>query len=116
MVKTAPVGEAFLIDQDGTLEERKVWVGLLYSPDGWQRTQQYSRDFLRRELLYVGSTGNTLEISYREFRAGYAAPAFFQSLKYDLNVSHVIRFQNFTIEVLQSDNQKIAYKILGDRG
>jgi hypothetical protein len=55
-----------------------------------------------------------LEVGYREFRGGMAAPAFFQSLKYDLSESKVIQFQRFRIEVLQVDNQKITYKILGD--
>jgi hypothetical protein len=77
-------------------------------------SDQYSSDYVRREILYSGRSGNTLEVGYREFRGGMAAPAFFQSLKYDLSESKVIQFQRFRIEVLQVDNQKITYKILGD--
>jgi len=112
--KTAAVGEAFLVDQSGTVQKVKKWVGIMNSPDGWQVTEEYSKDFLRKELLYGGKSGSTIEISYREYRGGYAAPAFFQNLKYDMKESEVIRFQNFTIQIIGADNEKITYQILRD--
>ena len=111
---TATIGEAFLVDQNGSVEKVKTWVGILNSPDGWKVEERYSQDFVRKELLYSGKSGSTIEVSYREFRGGFAAPAFFQNLKYDLTESNVIRFQRFRIEVVQADNQVIRYKILGD--
>lgn len=111
---TATIGEAFLVDQNGSVEKVKTWVGILNSPDGWKVEERYSQDFVRKELLYSGKSGSTIEVSYREFRGGFAAPAFFQNLKYDLTESNVIRFQRFRIEVVQADNQAIRYKILGD--
>ena len=113
-VATATIGEAFLVDQDGSVQNVKTWVGILNSPDGWRVEERYSRDYFRKELLYTGRSGSTIEVSYREFRGGLAAPAFFQSLKYDLSESRVIRFQRFTIEVIRADNQTITYKILSD--
>jgi len=113
-VATATIGEAFLVDQDGSVQKVKTWVGLLYSPDGWRVEERYSADYFRKELLYSGGSGSTIEVSYREFRGGLAAPAFFQSLKYDLSQSRVIRFQRFTIEVIRADNQTITYKIVSD--
>lgn len=112
--KKANIGDIFLIDQDGNVQKVKRWVGILNSPDGWHTTEEYSRDFVRKELLYAGKAGNTIEVSYREFRGGLAAPAFFQSIKYDLNESKIVRFQNFKIEILAADNQGIIYKVLSD--
>lgn len=111
---TATIGEAFLVDQNGSVEKVKKWVGILNSSDGWRIEERYSQDFVRKELLYSGKSGNTIEVSYREFRGGYAAPAFFQNLKYDLSESRLIRFQKFSVEILQADNQMIKYKILSD--
>ncbi len=111
---SATIGEPFLVDQTGSLEKVKRWVGILYSPDGWKIEERYSQDFTRKELIYSGKSGNTIEVSYREFRGGLAAPAFFQNLKYDLAESKVIRFQRFSIEIMQATNQAIRYKILSD--
>lgn len=110
----ATIGEAFLIDQNGSVEKVKTWVGVLNSPDGWKVEDRYSQDFVRKELLYSGKSGATIEVSYREFRGGFAAPAFFQNIKYDLTESKVVRFQRFSIEIMQADNQTIKYKILSD--
>jgi len=113
-VATATIGDAFLVDQDGSIEKVKTWVGLINSPDGWKTEERYSRDFVRKELLYSGRSGNTIEISYREFRGGFAAPAFFQNVKYDLSESGIIKFQRFVIDVIKADNQSITYKIVSD--
>ena len=69
---------------------------------------------MRRELIYSGVSGNTIEISYREYRGGYAAPAFYQSVKYDLSESRTVRFQNFQIEILSATNQGISWRLLRD--
>ncbi len=111
---TARTGDTFLIDQNGSVETVKSWVGILNSSDGWKIEERYSRDFVRKELLYSGKSGSTIEVSYREFRGGFAAPAFFQNLKYDLAESNVIQFQKFRIEIIQADNKQITYKILND--
>lgn len=111
---TATIGEPFLVDQNGSVEKVKRWVGIFNSPDGWREEDRYSRDFMRKELIYAGKSGNTIEISYREFRGGFAAPAFFQSIKYDLVESKIVRFQKFQIEIVSADNQSITYKILND--
>lgn len=111
---TAPIGIPFLVDQDGTVEKIKTWVGLMYSPDGWKIENKYSSDFFRKELLYSGKSGTTIEISYREFRGGLAAPAFYQNLKYDLSESKTITFQKFQIHVYEANNDSITYEIIRD--
>ncbi len=111
---TATIGEPFLVDQDGSVRKVKRWVGILNSPDGWAVENRYSENYVRKELIYSGKSGNTIEVSYREYRGGLAAPAFFQNLKYDLNESNIVRFQRFRIEVQNATNQTFTYKILND--
>ncbi|RDK04825.1 hypothetical protein DLM46_00970 [Paraburkholderia lacunae] len=115
MQQVATIGQSFLINQNGSISTVRHWVGLLNSPDGWQESKVYSRDFIRQELVYGGRSGNTIDVAYREFRGGYATPAFYQSLKYDLSASTRIRFQKFTIDVVRADNENIVYKIASDR-
>ena len=112
--KTVTIGDAFLTDQNGSISTVREWVGVLNSPDGWRVSQKASQDFVKKELLYSGKSGNTIKISYREFRGGFAAPAFSQNLEYDLNESKTINFQKFTLEVLSATNQAITYKVLKD--
>jgi len=111
---TASIGIPFLVDQDGTVEKVKTWVGILNSPNGWKIEKRYSEDFVRKELIYSGRSGNTIEISYREFRGGLAAPAFYQNVKYDLSESRLVTFQNFRIEIIDADNQSITYRVISD--
>ena len=110
----ATIGDPFLVDQNGSIEKVKTWVGVMNSPNGWKVEDRYSQDYIRKELIYAGKSGNTIEISYREFRGGLAAPAFFQNLKYDISQSKLVRFQKFQIEIQSADNQSITYRILSD--
>jgi hypothetical protein len=103
-----------LVHQDGQIETVKKWVGLAVAPGGWVTERRASADYLRKELIYSGVVGNTIEISYREFRGGMAAPAFFQNARYDLTESRTIRFQNFQIEVASASNQGFVGKLLSD--
>jgi hypothetical protein len=112
--KTASIGDAFLIDQNGSVSTVRHWVGVLNSPDGWQVTKVPSEDYTRRELLYSGRSADTIKVSYREYRGGMAAPAFFQNVEYDLADSHTIKFRRFTLEVISATNQSITYKVVSD--
>lgn len=109
--KSSTVGNPFLTDQKGTVRQVKHWVGILNSPDGWKIDEVYSPDYIRKELIYSGISGKTIEVSYREYRGGLAAPAFFQNSKYDLSTSKIVRFQNFTIEVIDADNNSIRLRV-----
>jgi hypothetical protein len=110
----AAVGSAFFANQDGRIETTREWVGLLFAPGGWKYSERYSTDYVRQELLYGGRSGDTIEVSYREFRGGLAAQAFTQNLRYDLKQSKFIQFQRFQIEVLDANNQTITSKVVRD--
>lgn len=111
---TANVGMPFLEAQTGTITKIKHWVGVANSPDGWKIDDIYSSDFIKKELVYSGKSGSTIEIGYREYRSGLAAPAFYQSVKYDLNESNIIGFQNFQFKVNSADNSSISVVIIRD--
>jgi hypothetical protein len=91
----------------------KQWIGLLYSSDGWRTKTQPSLDYVKKELIHSGVTGSTLEFGCREFRGGYAAQAFYQSVKYDLAQS-VVTFHNFRIEVVSASNSEFKGTLLSD--
>jgi hypothetical protein len=94
--------------------EVKQWVGILNSSDGWQRTRVLTDDSFRESLIYTGRSGNTLRVSYREYRKDLARPAFFQDLTYDLGQSDIIVFRRYRVRVLEATNQFIRFEVLGD--
>ena len=65
------------------------------------------------ELIYGGVSGTIINIDYREYRAGFAAPVFFENLKYDL--SQMITFQNFRFEVVGATSSGITARLISDR-
>ena len=111
---SANVGMPFLEAQKGTVTKIKHWVGVANSPNGWKTEDIYSSDFIKKELVYSGKSGSTIEIGYREYRGGLAAPAFYQSVKYDLNESNLIGFQNFQFKVDSANNSSISIVIIND--
>jgi hypothetical protein len=114
VVQSATIGNPMLVDQIGSVTKRKEWVGIAFSKDGWKHTEEYSSDFLRKELIYSGKSGSVIEIAYREFRGVLAAPAFYQNVKYDLAESNTISFQKYKMQVIDASNQSISYKVLSD--
>lgn len=111
---TVNVGGPIFMDQQGTYASKRVWIGVLNSPDGWQTNTSASPDFRMRELMYGGISGTTIRLNYREFRGHAAGPPMYQPLTYDLALSKVIRFQNFTIEVIDASNNSMTYVVLSD--
>jgi hypothetical protein len=113
---SAPVGGVFLVAQTGTVSRVKRWVGIAVAPGGWQEETVVSQGYLRKELVYGGVSGSTVEIAYREFRNGFAAPAFSQNVRYDITTSRDISFQNFRIRIDSASNDGIQAVLLSDGG
>jgi hypothetical protein len=112
-LKASP-GGTLLTAQAGNVQTVRRWVGVMNSPDGWKTSSEVSADYVRKELIYSGVSGSTIEITYREFRGNLAAPAFFQSAKYDLAASREITFQQFRIRVDSADNNGLTGVLLSD--
>lgn len=68
----------------------------------------------RAELLYQGSGGGVLRLSYREYIDDMARPAFQQEATFDLNREGIteLRFKGAEIQVFEATNNGIRYKVL----
>ncbi|EHR6401694.1 hypothetical protein WMQ26_23250 [Vibrio diabolicus] len=66
----------------------------------------------QQTLIYNGSVGKKINISYREFSDGSARNAFTNNVEYDMSKSNVINYKGARIEVLGYDNTSIKFKVL----
>ncbi len=66
------------------------------------------------ELIYSGTDGKSITITYREFTADdLARTSFFQNLVYEANANQ-IRFKDTIIRLQQVSNEKIVFSIISD--
>ncbi|MDG4717798.1 MULTISPECIES: hypothetical protein [Thalassospira] len=83
--------------------------------DGQMRVEELSaRDnqSVQQTLIYSGSVGKKINISYREFNDGLARDAFTNDVEYDMGESNIIGYKGARIEVLDYDNRTIKFKVL----
>jgi len=73
-------------------------------------------DSFKYIALYQGKKGNSIKISFREFKDNMARPAFTQDIDYELNEigSTIVGFKGLRIEVIKASNIDIKYKVLKD--
>jgi len=79
-------------------------------------SEEVSREaeYANYELIYGGSDGRSIQVTYREFAPGDSVrPSFFQSLSYDAS-SDVIRYRNLIVKVLEATNQTLSYVVVAD--
>jgi hypothetical protein len=88
---------------------------LTFSPSTKEEIQiDINAGFVNYELIYGGTDGRTITITYREYTSNdLARPAFFQNLVYEAGAKQ-IRFRNTTIQVHDVTNEKIVLTILAD--
>lgn len=71
---------------------------------------------IQRVVEYGGRSGNTISLHYKEFTelvsGSFIRPAFTQELKFDLNEGMLIGLKGARIEVLETSNIGMRYKIL----
>lgn len=65
----------------------------------------------RQLLVYSGSVGNKINISYRELSNDIARGAFTNNVEYDMSKSNIIKYKGAEIEVISFDNTSIKYKV-----
>lgn len=107
---TTTVGNPMLQEEKQTVANGSRWVGLAFSPTGFE---QVIRTF-KQELIYGGRVGNSLKIAYREYQDDYARAPFYQDLQYDLRQSKEIAFKNYRLSILKADNSQVTFKVLSD--
>ncbi|GAK84671.1 hypothetical protein JCM19238_2239 [Vibrio ponticus] len=76
-----------------------------------ERTVTDNQSF-QQTLIYNGSVGKKINISYREFSDGSARNAFTNNVEYDMTKSNIINYKGARIEVLGYDNTSIKFKVL----
>lgn len=108
------VGAPMVAREDYAIVTVKRWVGLAFSPDGYQTVTGPTNDSVKEELIYTGRAGSAIRVSYREFRGNLIRPAFAQELQYDLAQSPEITFRNFRIFVEAADNNEVRFRVLRD--
>lgn len=76
----------------------------------------FGQDSFKYVVLYQGKKGNTIKISFREFKNNMAKPAFTQDIEYELKKdgNTIIGFKGLRIEVLKATNMDITYKVIKD--
>lgn len=77
-----------------------------------QSTIADSEDSFRKELVYLGRSGDTIQLSYREFYNNMARPAFSNNIQYDLGESDVIGFQGARFKVFSATNTYFTYEVM----
>lgn len=71
------------------------------------RTSQF-----KQELIYNGKVGSNVKFLYREITGGYMRAPFSQEIQYDLAEGNLIGFKGARIEIIESSNRYIEYKVL----
>ncbi len=70
--------------------------------------------YLNYELLYGGSDGKSVNLTYREYSSeSNAIPSYFQNISYGI-VNRMIRFRNISMEVIEITNEKIVFNVISD--
>lgn len=77
-------------------------------------TNSNCQDCFKKVFIYNGKAGSIIKFSYREFINDMARPAFTQELQYDLNEGKIIGFKGMRIEILNTSNIEIEYKVLSE--
>ncbi|WP_305910491.1 hypothetical protein Q9L42_020260 (plasmid) [Methylomarinum sp. Ch1-1] len=72
-------------------------------------------DIFRQELTYIGKSNNTIKFLYREYYKNKIREAFTHEVSYDLDEDNIIRYKTIRIEVLDSTNETIKYKVISDK-
>ncbi len=109
------VGNEVIQEKYIKTETTKRWVGIAKAPGGWETTTKTTDDSYQYELVYVGLTGSTIRLMYREYSNNFARPAFSQDLTYDLSQSKIITFRSYRIRVLEATNDSLKFVVLSDR-
>ena len=66
----------------------------------------------QQTLIYNGSVGEKINISYREFSNNSARNAFTNNVEYDMKKSNFINYKGARIEVISYDNTSIKFRVI----
>lgn len=66
----------------------------------------------RQELIYNGRAGDVIKILYREYTGDLLRAPFSQEVQYDLREGITIGFKGARLEVINTNNVKIQYRVI----
>lgn len=91
------------------------YSGELNFPDSTIESVSSDGGYINYELIYAGSSGDSINLIYREYTAdNLARAAFNQNLTYDKSSSS-IRFKNLHISILEANNEEIKFVVDSDQ-
>ncbi len=116
-----------LVDYEGRLHNKvmkgrkfSMWSfvtrpsGVRLQPVDAEETRQVIASGTTYELIYGGTDGRTLSLTYREYRgADRDRPAFFQNLLYEANTDE-IRWRNTRIRVHEATGERLVFTVVED--
>jgi hypothetical protein len=119
-------GFAVLIKYDGSVHDKAMLDGIVFRPKfksappdlrffpSKDEEIELDSGYLNYELIYGGTDGKLITMTYREYTPdNFARPAFFQDLVYEARKSE-IRFRDTAVKIHEATNEKIVYTVLSD--
>lgn len=108
-------------DRDGSFEAVNTWTGFITSKlpvpipytKGLELIVPDEVDAFRQMLIYLGMSGQTLRLSYREFINDLARPAFTEEVTFTLSGQYpeTVAYKDLSIDILGVDNAGLRYVI-----
>jgi hypothetical protein len=69
-------------------------------------------DCFKQEFVYIGRSGSTVKFLYREYSSNFIRADFTQELQYDIEEDNLIGFQGLRLQIFETTNTSITYRIL----
>ena len=69
-------------------------------------------DCFKQEFVYNGKNGNNLKFLYREYVNNMMRASFNQEINYNLDEGNIVGFKGLRIEVIETSNTSITYKVI----
>ena len=104
-------GPGFFKDYDIGAEKQAVVGGVMVTASNETKVADQTAH-VTQQLVYGGISGKVARVAYKEYGENPVKPLFFQDLRYDLNGSDLIVFQDFTLQVLDASSKEIRFKVL----
>jgi hypothetical protein len=117
---------SMLVDSEGTPSKKvinnnivMIYDFVITPPDlkfikGFNEEVDLKSGYTNYELVYGGTDGQSIKLTYREFSPDdMARQAFFQELVYPLGTQR-IRFKNLAIQIHSADSERIVFTVLED--
>ena len=76
----------------------------------------YSKDYIIKDVIYNGKQGDTITLTYMEFRTDAKKKvSTTETTEHDLSTGNALVIENFTFEVIDATNERISAKLVEDR-